>query len=120
MKIYSYCYEIGHSEQVKFVNHKYDMISDLQKRLFTSILQNTYFDKLYKLQECDRVIFKIKTFKNLKEVMEPFLNIKKFKGPRKVMESFYGIKNFETVMLSFLRIKNFKSRKKATESFFQY
>ena len=48
-EIYSYCYEIGHSEQLKFVNHEYDMISDLQKRLFTSILQNSYFDKLYEL-----------------------------------------------------------------------
>ena len=48
-EIYSCCYEIGHSEQVKFVNHKYDMISDLQKQLFTSILQNSYFDKLYEL-----------------------------------------------------------------------
>ena len=33
--------------------------------------------------------FKIKTFKSLKEVMEPFLNVKNFK---KVMESFFGIK----------------------------
>ena len=31
------------------VNHKYDMISSLEKRLFTSIIQNSYFDKLYEL-----------------------------------------------------------------------
>ena len=46
---YSYCYEIRHSEQVKFVNHKYDIIGDLQKPLFTNILQNSYFDKIYEL-----------------------------------------------------------------------
>ena len=31
---------------VKFINHKYDMMSNLQKQLFTSILQNNYFEKL--------------------------------------------------------------------------
>ena len=78
------------------------MINDLQKRLFTSILQNSYFDKLYKLW------------------MESFFKIKTLKSPKKVIESFFGIKNFKTVMVSFFRIKNLKSRKKATESFFQY
>ena len=55
---------------MKFVNHKYDMISDL------------HFSK-------------IKTFKSLKEVMEPFLNVRNFKSPKKVMESFFGIKNLK-------------------------
>ena len=33
------------------------MISDLEKRLFTSIIvQGSYFDKLYELQEFDEVI----------------------------------------------------------------
>ena len=40
--------------------------------------------------------FKIKTFKSLKEVMEPFLNVKNFKSPKQVMDSFFGIKNFKT------------------------
>ena len=44
-------------EQVKFFNHKYDMVSDIEKRLFTSIIiQDGYFDKLYELQEFDEVI----------------------------------------------------------------
>ena len=55
-----------------------------------------------------------KAFKNLKEVMNPFLNVKNFKSTKKVMESFFGIRNFKTVMVSFLRIKYCKSRKKAT------
>ena len=56
-----------------------------------------------------------KAFKNLKEVMNPFLNVKNFKSTKKVMESFFGIKNFKTVMVSFFRIKNFKSRKAVVE-----
>ena len=47
-EIYFQWYNIWHSELVKFVNHKYDMINDLLKRLFTSFLQNSYFEKLYK------------------------------------------------------------------------
>ena len=31
------------------VNHIYDMISDLEKWPFTSIIQKSYFDKLYEL-----------------------------------------------------------------------
>ena len=52
--------------------------------------------------------FKISTFKNIKEVMEPFLNVKNFKGPKKVMESFFGIKNLKTVMVSFFRLKTLR------------
>ena len=36
--------------------------------------------------------FKIKTFKSLKEVMEPILNVRNFKSPKKVMESFFVLK----------------------------
>ena len=53
-------------------------------------------------------IFKIKTFKSLKEVMESFFNIKNFKSHKKVMESFFGIKNFKTVMVSFSSIKTLR------------
>ena len=43
---------------MKFIYHKYDIISDLEKRLFTSIVQyDSYFDKIYELQEFDGVIF---------------------------------------------------------------
>ena len=60
--------------------YKYDMISDLQKRLFTSILQNSYFEKTLRV--------KIKTFKSLKEVMESFFNAKIFKSRKKVTQAF--------------------------------
>ena len=50
-------------------------------------------------------LFKIKTFKSLKEVMELFLNVKNFKNPKQVMESFFDIKNFNTVMASFSELK---------------
>ena len=40
-EVYCECCAKWHTEQVKFVNHKYDMINDLWKRLFTSILQNS-------------------------------------------------------------------------------
>ena len=36
--------------------------------------------------------FKIKTFKSLKEVIEPILNIRNFKSPKKVVESFFVLK----------------------------
>ena len=36
--------------------------------------------------------FKIKTFKSLKEVIEPILNVRNFKSPKKVMESFFVLK----------------------------
>ena len=62
--------------------------------------------------------FKIKTFKNLKEVMESFFNGKNC--PKKVMEPFFGIKNFKAAMVSLFSIKNFKSHKKVMEFFFQY
>ena len=45
--------------------------------------------------------FKIKTFKSLKEVMEPFLNVKNFKCPKKAMESLFGIKNLESNVVFF-------------------
>ena len=53
-------------------------------------------------------LFKIKTFKSLKEVMELFLNVKNFKSPKQVMKSFFGIKNFNTVMVSFSELKTLK------------
>ena len=43
---------------MKFVYRKHDMISDLEKRLFTTIGQyNSYFGKFYELEEFDGVIF---------------------------------------------------------------
>ena len=48
--------------------------------------------------------FKIKTFKNLKEVIEPILSVRNIKSSKKVMESFFGIKNLKTVRVSFFRI----------------
>ena len=96
---------------MKFVNHKYNMTSDLQKRLFTSILQNSYLINVTSYKNATESFFKIKTFKTLKEVMKPFLNVKNFKSPKKVMESFFVIKNFKAVMVSLFSIKNFKSRK---------
>ena len=54
------------------------MISHLQKRLFTSILQNSYFEKL-KTDSHKNVMesfFRINTFKSLKEVMESFSMLK--------------------------------------------
>ena len=53
--------------------------------------------------------FKIKTFKSLKEVMEPFLNVKNFTSLKKVIESFFGIKNFNTVMVSFSGLKTLRA-----------
>ena len=43
----------------------------------------------------------MKTFKSLKEVMEPFLNVKNFKCPKKAMESLFGIKNLESNVVFF-------------------
>ena len=93
------------------------MLSDLQKRLFTSIPQNSYLKNLKVMES----LFKMNTFKSLKEVMESFFNIKNFKNRKKVMESFFGIKNFKSrkaLMEFFLSFRNFKSRKKMTEFFF--
>ena len=86
---------------MKFANHKYDMISDLHKRLFTRIAI-------------------LKNFKSQKNVIESSFKSKTFKSLKEVMESFSNVKNFNTVMVSFFCIKNFKSRKKVTKSFFQY
>ena len=84
---------------MKFGNHKYDMTSDLQKLLFTSIPQNNFTS--YK--NVPESVFEIKTFESLKEVMNPFLNVRNF------------IKNFKTVMVAFFSIKSFKSRKAVVE-----
>ena len=77
-----------------FVNHKYDMISDLHQRLFTRIA-------ILKNSKCRKNVmesfFKTKTFKSLKEVMESFSNVKNSESPKKVMESFFGIKNFRVI-----------------------
>ena len=62
--------------------------------MFTSIQQNSYFEKL-----------KTESHKN---VMESFFKIKTFKSPNRVIESFFSIKTFKTVMVSFSDIKNFK------------
>ena len=86
---------------MNFHNHKYDMISDLHKRLFTRIAI-------------------LKNFKSQKNVIESSFKSKTFKSLKEVMESFSNVKNFNTVMVSFFSIKNFKSRKKVTKSFFQY
>ena len=77
-----------HSERVKLVNHKYGMICYIQKRLFTSILQNYYFESKNVMES----FFRIKTFKSLKEVMESFFNIKNFKSRKQVMHPYFSIK----------------------------
>ena len=65
-------------------------------------------------------VFKIKTFKSLKEVMESFSILKPLGVTLEIDEVLFGIKNFKAVMVSFFSINNFKSRKKVMESFFQY
>ena len=50
-------------------------------------------------------LFKIKTFKSLKEVIELFLNVKNFMSPKQMMKSFFGIKYFKTVMAPFSELK---------------
>ena len=73
---------------MKFGNHKYDMISDLQKLLFTSIPQNNFTS--YK--NVPESAFEIKTFESLKEVMNPFLNVRNFKSLKKVWSPFSVLK----------------------------
>ena len=91
------------------------MISGFQKRPFSSILQNSYFENVIE------TFFKVQTFnKSLKKVMESFFNIKNLRTRKKVMEPFFNIKSFKSRKESdgvFLSITNFKSRKKVTESF---
>ena len=53
-------------------------------------------------------LFKIKTFKSLKGVIELFLNVKNFKNPKEVMKYFFGIKNFNAVMASFSELKTLR------------
>ena len=53
-------------------------------------------------------LFKIKTFKSLKEVMKLFHDVKNFKSPKEVMKSFFGIKNFKTVMAIFSELKTLR------------
>ena len=94
------------------------MISDFQKRLFTSILQSSFFENLKSHKNAMESFFKIKTFKSRKKVMQPFFSIKNFKT---VMVSFFNIKNFKSrkaVMEFFLSFKSFESRAKVNESFF--
>ena len=57
--------------------------------------------KTLRVSRSDGVLFDVKKFKSLKNVMESILNIK----------------NLKTVTVSFFSIKNFKSCKKVTESF---
>ena len=71
-------------------------------------MQDSYFDKLYELKEFAESLFKIKTFKSRKEVMQLFLNVKNFKSPKQVMKSFFSIKNFNTVMVSFSELKTLR------------
>ena len=78
---------------MKFANHKYDMISDLHKRLFTRIAILKNFKSQKNVIESS---FKSKTFKSLKEVMESFSNAKNFKSRKKVTKSFFSIKNFKS------------------------
>ena len=90
------------------------MVSELQKRLFTSILQNRFLKNLKVMES----LFKMNTFKSLKEVMESFFNIKNFKNRKKVMQPHFSIKNFtspKALMEFFLSFRSFKSRKKMTD-----
>ena len=93
---------------MKFVNHKYDMISNLPKRLFTSILQNSYFEKL-----------KTESHEN---VMEPFFKIKSLRVSRKWWSPFFSIENLKkshkAVVEFSLSFEGFKSHNKKTNSFF--
>ena len=69
---------------MKFVNHKYDMISDLQRSgcspAFYRIAILINFASYKNVTES---FFKIKAFKSLKEVMEPFLNVRNSRALRK-------------------------------------
>ena len=125
------------SRWTSYFLRKYYMISDLQKRLFTNFLQNSYF--LINFASYKNVMesfFKIKTLKNLKEVMEPFLNVKTLRVPRKwwrpfsVLKTlrqwwclFSGLKTLRVVKKQrspFFSIKNFKSRKAVVEFYLSF
>ena len=62
--------------------------------------------------------FKSKTFKSLKEVIEPFLGVRNFKSPKEVMESFFGIKNIKTVWCLFSGLKVLRVVRKQRSPFF--
>ena len=105
------------------------MTSDLQKRLFTSILQNSYLINFTSYKNVTEPFFKIKTFKTLKEVMKPFLNVKKtlrvlrkWWSPfslSKTLRQWWSLCSRLRVVIKprspFFCIKNFKSRKAMVE-----
>ena len=64
------------------------MIRDLQKWLFTSILQKAILKNFKSHKNVMESLCKIKNFTGLKEVMVFFLNIKNFKSRKKVMQPF--------------------------------
>ena len=120
------------------------MIRDLQKWLFTSILQKAILVNFKSHKNVMESLCKIKNFTGLKEVMVFFLNIKNFKSRRKVMQPFLKSLRFlrkwwspflelitlkvarkwrrplcrKGVMEFFLIFRSSKSRNKATKSFF--
>ena len=106
-EIYSNCYEIGHSEQVKFVNHKYYMAATFRSSYSPAFYRVAILINFTSYKNVTESLFKIKVFKSLKEVMDPFLNVKNLESPKKVMESFFSTKNSKTEMVSFFRIKDF-------------
>ena len=109
----------------------------LQKRLFTSILQNSYFEKLLSVIRMwwrpvmrwlrpVRVSrkwgcpFSMLNCKSRKKVMQPFFSIKIFKIHKKVMRSFLALITVKVVRKwrsPFFRIKNFKSCQVVMEFF---
>ena len=69
---------MGHTELVKFVNDKCDMIATFRS-------------------SCSPALYRIANLKNIesdKNVMESFFKIKTFKSLKEVMESFFNGKNF--------------------------
>ena len=73
------------------------MIIDLEKPLFTSILQNSVLKNFKSHNNLIESLFKIKTFKSLKEVMVSFFKIKNFKSRKKVCSPFSVLKSLRVI-----------------------
>ena len=82
-EIYFQWYNIWHSELVKFVNHKYDMINDLLKLCSPVFYRIAILKSFISHKNVMELFFKIKTFIIFKEVMEYFSILKTLKAARK-------------------------------------
>ena len=115
------------------------MIRDIQKQMFTSILQNGYFKKTLilirmwwshflklkpvKVSRNWWCPFSMLNFKSRKKVIQPFFSIKIFKIHKKVMRSFLAlitVKVVRKLLSPFLSIKNFKNRQAVMVFFLRF